>query len=352
MSTLAQCPPDVPRSRACVALGLARTGTYPRPSRRADRPKKGQPRALSGDERREVLAVFHDEANADKSPRQICAEAQTEGRLLPSISTCYRILADEGESGERRNQRPPQRHAMPSLTADAPNQVWCWDITKLPTLSRGWFLNLYLILDLYSRFVVGWMISRKENAGLAKHLFGQTLKAHGVAPSSLVVHQDRGAPMTAHSFRELLESFGAQASYSRPRVSNDNAFSEACFKTLKYAPRYPGRFVDRDDAVAWVREFIEDYQQRPHGGLNHFTPEDVYRGRTGPILAARQATQDAYYAEHPNRFVHGPPRVKGPPRAVCLNPLNPLPADQLLDDPSARRPCPEPVELARVEILT
>ena len=352
MSALAECPPDLPRSRACAVLGLARTGTYPRPPRRADRPKRGQPRAMTAEERKTVLQLFHDEANVDVTPRQLCAQALSEGRMLPSVSTCYRILAAEGESGERRNQRPPQRHAMPSLTADAPNQVWCWDITKLPTTARGWFLNLYLILDLYSRFVVGWMISRKENAGLAKHLFSHTLKAHGVAPSSLVVHQDRGAPMTAHTFRELLEIFGAQASYSRPRVSNDNAFSEACFKTLKYAPSYPGRFAGRDDAVAWVRDFVSDYHQRPHGGLNYFTPMDVYRGCTAPILETRQATLDAYYAKHPNRFVHGPPKAKGPPLAVSLNPLNPLPGDQLLTDPAARRPCPEPVELASVEIVT
>ncbi|KAB7619486.1 IS3 family transposase [Alkalilimnicola sp. S0819] len=320
MSLLEQRPSSLPRSRACEALGLSRTGTYARrraPKRTAPSP---QPRQLSPDEERAVLDLVNSERHQDASVRVIHASELNEGRMLASVSTIYRILRRHQQSRERRTQRPPQHHAVPRITARAPNEAWSWDITKLPTIQRGVYLNLYQVLDLFSRYPVAWMISRKENAALARHLFDQALSAHHIQPGTLVIHQDRGAPMIAHSYRDFLDAFGVRRSYSRPRVSNDNPYSEAHFKTLKYSPGYPGRFRDIDHARAWTAGFISEYKLRPHEGLAFYTPADVFEGRVETVHAQRQAALDAYYAEHPQRYPKGPPVASRPPTQVCINP--------------------------------
>jgi putative transposase len=217
MSLIATAPAGLSKQRICQALG--------------------QPRHRCTEQDEAILSMLHGERFIDASPRQVHAQLLSEGIVLASVSTFYRRLRALGQTPARRLQRPPQRHTKPQLTTTAPQQVWTWDITKLPTFSRGVYLNLYLILDLFSRYVVGWMISTKENAGLAKHLFTRTLTAHAIARESLIVHQDRGSPMTAHSFTDLLGAMGVARSYSRPRVSNDNPFSESHFKTLKYTRR-------------------------------------------------------------------------------------------------------------------
>ena len=257
-------PADVPLRHVAAALGLDRSAFYPRPPTASPTTAlaAGQPRALSAVERQQTLDLLHSERFCDQAPRQVHATCLSEGLLVASWSTMYRLLRAGGESQERRGIRPPQRHAVPQLIATAPNQVWTWDITKLLTLVRGVFLCLYVILDLYSRQVVGWMVSRRENAGLAKHLFGRVLSARAIAPDQLIVHQDRGAPMTALCFTDLLESLGVERSYSRPRVSNDNAFSESQFKTLKYAPDYPERFEGPEHARQWLTGFFDHYHQR------------------------------------------------------------------------------------------
>jgi transposase InsO family protein len=236
MSVLATAPVGLSKQRICAALGERRHRCYvdtrSRPQRQPVRP---QPRQLTSEQRADVLGVLHAPEFCDASPRQVHAQLLSTGQVLASVSTFYRLLRAQNEVTPRRLQRPPQTHNRPQLMASAPNQVWTWDITKLPSVVRGAYLNLYLILDLYSRFVVGWMISRKENAGLAKHLFKRVLNAHAVPENTLTVHQDRGSPMTAHTFAELLSSLGVERSHSRPRTSNDNAFSESQFKTLKYA---------------------------------------------------------------------------------------------------------------------
>jgi putative transposase len=321
MSLLDQRPGCLPRSRACEALGLSRTGTYPR--QRRHRPvvaPQRQPRQLSTEEEQAVLELVNAERYQDASVRVIHATELNAGRPQPSVSTIYRILRRHDQTRERRLQRPPQRHAVPRVIACGPNQVWSWDITKLATFERGVYLNLYQVLDLYSRYPVAWMISRKENAALAQHLFEQALGEHQIKPGTLVIHQDRGAPMIAHRYRDFLDGYGVHRSYSRPRVSNDNPYSEAQFKTMKYSPSYPQRFRDIDHARGWVCGFLAEYKNRPHEGLAFYTPADVFEGRVAVVQAQRQAALDAYYAQHPERFPKGRPLAKTPPAKVCINP--------------------------------
>lgn len=354
MSVLDQRPAHVPKGRAMAALGVSRAQAYPDQRRSRQRPATGKSRALSPAEREQALAVLHSERFCDQSPRQVYAALLNEGELMASPSTLSRLLRAQGETRERRAQRPPQHHAVPRLVAQAPNEVWTWDITKLPTLTRGLFLNLYLILDLYSRYVVGWMISRKENAGLASHLFTHALSRHGIEPGRLIIHQDRGAPMTAYSFRDLLREFGVDPSYSRPRVSNDNPFIESHFKTLKYSPTYPGRFTDAAQAREFVHAFINDYHQRAHQGLALYSPADVFHNRIDAVRSTRQATLDRHYAAHPERYVNGPPQAARPPAQVCINPMDGLPetAAALLARPGAFRPQPPIMENALPEVIT
>jgi len=353
MNLLNQRPAHLPKGRAMQVLGLSRAQVYP-DQRRNRRRGTGQSRALSHTEREQALATLHSERFCDQPPRQVYAALLSEGEIIASPSTLYRLLRAQGENRERRAQRPAQHHAVPRLVARAPHEVWTWDITKLPTLVTGVFLNLYLILDLYSRHVVGWMVSRKENAGLAQHLFRHALTRHGIAPGTLVVHQDRGAPMTAHGFRDLLQELGAQASYSRPRVSNDNPFSESHFKTLKYSPNWPGRFDNAEHARTWLREFFEHYHQRGHHGMAMYSPTDVLRGQTDAVWRTRQDTLDANYAAHPERYVNGPPQAAKPPSEVCINPLDGIPetAADLLARQGAFKPQLPEVEDTLPEVVT
>lgn len=356
MSALALRPDFLSRTKACAALGVPRSRLYPdrrQRDRKLAKPRT-QPRQLSQVERDHALMLMHSERFCDQAPRVIHANLLSEGTVVASVSTLYRLLRAVGEVQERRRQRPPQCHAVPRLEATAPNQVWTWDITKLPTLVAGVFLSLYVIMDLYSRFIVGWMVSRKENAGLARHLFKQTLVRYDIAPDTLIVHQDRGAPMTAHSFRELLQSMGVDPSYSRPRVSNDNAFSESQFKTLKFAPDYPGRFSHADHAREWLKNFVPGYHQRPHEGLAMYTPADTYLGRINAVWRTRQTALDRHYNEHPERYPNGPPKAKRPPTVVAINPLDGTPntADQLLKTPSAFRRQAPPTETETPEVVT
>lgn len=321
MTVLGQRPAHIPRSAACYALGLSRTGTYPRARRYQPHTKpQPQPRALSAEEREHVKSVMNSEANQDRSVRVVHALSLNAGRPLPSVSSIYRILRSERQVRERRAQRPPQRHAIPRLLASRPNQIWSWDISKLPTRTPRVYLNLYQILDLKSRFPVAWMISRKENAALAMHLFRKALERYDIQPDQLTVHQDRGAPMIADSYREFLDRYGVRRSYSRPRVSNDNAYSESFFKTVKYAPGYPRRFDGSGHARTWMGTFIGDYKERPHEGLAFYAPSDVFCDRVDEVHARRQQALDEYYSNHPERFPRGRPIAAYPPEIVTINP--------------------------------
>jgi putative transposase len=319
--------PLIPLRDACSALGMPRATLYrhAKPKNvRAATARRCSVRRLSEPERQAVIEVLHEPRFADQPPAQVYAKLLDEGRYLCSIRTMHRLLAQAGEAGERRVQRPKTHHAVPRLMADAPNVVWSWDITKLATVLKGAFLSLYVVLDLYSRFVVAWMVAGRENSALAKQLLAEAIGRHRIEPGRLRVHQDRGAPMTAHGFLDLLAELGVDPSHSRPRVSNDNAFSEAQFKTLKYQPDFPGRFRDAEHARGWCAEFFDWYNHHhQHSGLALFTPADVFYGRIEELIATRQAGLDAAYAAHPERFVRGAPRVHRPPAVVAINPLQP-----------------------------
>lgn len=322
MTVLNERPAHVPRSRACAALGISRTGSYPR-ERRSGSPKpapRPQPRQLAPAERERIRDLASSERYQDASVRVIHATELNEGRVLASVSTMYRVLRADGQTRERRAQRPPQNHTAPRVIAERPNAAWTWDISRLPTVVPRRYLNLYLILDLFSRYPIAWMISAKENAALAQHRFRHALTRHEIPAGQLTVHQDRGAPMIAHSYRDFLDAFGVRRSYSRPRVSNDNPVSEAQFKTIKYSPGYPGRFRDIQHAREWMQQFIASYQHRPHEGIGFYTPADVFHGHVDTVHARREQALAEHYAAHPQRYPNGPPQVTRPPAVMAINP--------------------------------
>ena len=315
----------VPVSAACKALNLSRASLYrsrrPPPAPKAKGVRAPSQRRLDEVERQRLLDTFHLPEFADQPPTEVYATLLGRGVYLASIRTMYRVLAEAGETGERRNQRLPYVYAKPSLTATAPNQVWTWDITKLATTQKGVFLMAYVIIDLFSRYVVGWMLATKECKHLAAQLFAETIARHGVEPG-LQVHADRGPAMRSDTLAQLLASLGASRSFNRPHVSDDNAFSEAHFKTMKYQPDYPGRFGSELHGRGWLQEFFSWHNDdHHHTGLALFTPADVFYGRVEVVRAARQSALDAAYLAHPERFSHGPPRVTMPPTAVHINPF-------------------------------
>lgn len=325
MAIVEQRDAVVPIQTACDALNVSRATLYrsrlppaePRPARE----RAPGPRRLDDAERARILETLHQPEFADQPPAEVYATLLSRGIYLASIRTMYRILAEAGETRERRNQRPPHSHPTPSLTATAPNQVWTWDITKLATVHKGVFLMAYVIIDLFSRYVVGWMLATKECQHLAAQLFAETIARQGVEPG-LQVHADRGSAMKSDTLAQLLASLGVSRSFSRPRVSDDNAFSEAQFKTLKYQPDYPGRFEGELHARGYLQDFFGWHnEEHHHSGLALFTPSDVFHGRVQQVAEARQAALDGAYRAHPERFPNGPPRVPMPPRAVHINPL-------------------------------
>jgi putative transposase len=284
---------------------------------------------------------MHSEEFTDQPPHEVFATLLSRGVYLASIRTIYRLLAVHGESQERRNQRLPHAYVKPSLTATAPNQIWTWDITKLATLQKGIFLHAYVIIDLFSRYVVGWMVAVKECQHLASQLFAESIARHGVEPG-LTIHSDRGAAMKSHTLAQLLATLGVDQSFSRPHVSDDNPFSEAQFKTLKYQPDYPGRFGSLDEARRWLASFFGWHNDdHHHSGLALFTPSEVFFGRVDAVRAVRQAALDAAHLAHPERFPNGPPRVALPPAVVHINPLEAVTVT--LDHGSTAEPAPQAI---------
>jgi putative transposase len=315
----------VPVEAACDALAVSRASLYrtrrPPPPRAAKAARAPSPRRLGDAERQRVLDTFHLPEFADQPPTEVYATLLGRGIYLASIRTMYRLLAAAGETKERRNQRLPHVHAKPSLKATGPNQVWTWDITKLATEQKGVFLMAYVIIDLFSRYVVGWMLATKECKHLAAQLFAETIARHGIEPG-LSVHADRGSAMKSDTLAQLLASLGASRSFSRPHVSDDNAFSESQFKTLKYQPDYPGRFSGELHGRGWLQDFFGWHNdEHHHSGPALFSPADVFYGRVEAVRAARQSALDAAYLAHPERFPNGPPRVALPPAEVCINPI-------------------------------
>jgi putative transposase len=317
-------------SAVCRVLGLnrssvlqRRTGLVGSTVETRSRKQALQPRALSTEERDGVRRLLRSELYRNQTPAEVYQCLLEQGKAPCSISTMHRILRQEGENGERRNQRPAQHHAIPRLKAMAPNQVWTWDITKLALLTRGVYLSLYAITDLFSRYIVAWMVSLKENSALAIQLMNEAVVRYRVGPGQLTLHQDRGSPMTATGYLGEMKRLDITCSHNRPRVSNDNPFSESGFRTLKYQPDYPGKFGDPAQARNWCEDYYDWYNfDHHHSGLNGYTPEQVFTGRYAEVAQTKQAALDKRYATNPGRFVKGRPRVKLPPTEVSINPIS------------------------------
>lgn len=348
MSLVESLTEHMPLTRACKVLGVARASVYRARQapggvvvpRQAHRPT----RALSQAERDHVRAVLNSQEFMDQPPRAVYAGLLVQGKYLCHWRTMYRILAEHGEVRERRAVRPARTFVQPVLVAMAPRQVWSWDITKLKGRVKGQFFYLYVILDIYSRYVVGWLVAEREGEDLARRLVAATAAKEGIAPDTLSLHADRGSPMTAGSMGELLAELGIAKSHSRPRVSNDNPYSEAQFKTLKYRPAYPGRFQDRDHVLRWARETFTWYNhQHYHSALALLTPATVHAGQAAVALADRQRTLDATYEAHPERFPNGRPRAGCLPKKVWINePAAAVETDPVLSAPAPEAPLPDP----------
>jgi putative transposase len=321
--------------RACQDLSVPRSGVYRRRRRRLSpssvRAARSSSRRLKDEEKSTVLAYLHEERFQDCSPAQVYASLLDNGQYHCSIRTIalkrdsfaamYRLLDAEGENRERRDQliHPPYR--KPELLATGPNQLWSWDITKLRGPVKWSFYYLYVILDVFSRYVTGWMIAYRETAGLAKQLIEHSCLKQKIIPGQLTIHADRGSSMTSKSLALLLGDLGVVKTHSRPHVSDDNPFSEAHFKTLKYRPNYPDRFGSIQDARLFCQEFFPWYnQQHHHSGLNLLTPAVVHYGQAAQLISKRQAVLDLAYQAHPERFVHRPPLHPSLPTAVWINP--------------------------------
>lgn len=291
--------------------------------RTAARPRRARRRsslALTGPERHGVLNAIHDPRFIDRSVPYIHATLLDEGTYHCSISTMYRLLHDVGEVGERRDQatRPP--HVKPELCATAPRQVFAWDITKLHGPQKWTYYYLYVILDIYSRYVVGWMVADRESSQLARLLLAETINKERLDPTKLTVHADRGSSMTSKPVAFLLADLGVTKTHSRPHVSDDNPHVESFFKTLKYQPEFPATFANLAEARAFCRIFFDWYNtQHRHSSLALLTPADVHHGHAPARLEQRQSTMDAAYAAHPERFVHGKPKVRQLPVASYIN---------------------------------
>ena len=267
-----------------------------------------------------MVEQLNSERFADQSPRQVYAKLLDEGEYLCSVRTMYRILSENQSTRERRNQLRHPNYAKPELLAAGPNEVWSWDITKLKGPEKWTYYYLYVILDIYSRCVVGWMLADCESAGLAKELIDTTIKKQKVQPDQLIIHSDRGPSMTSHSVSQLLTSLGVTKSHSRPHVSNDNPFSESQFKTMKYRPDFPRRFGSYEDALRFCREFFSWYNNdHYHSSIGLLTPSSLHYGRAEGIRLSRNEPLQAAWQKMPERFVHGKPQSPKLPEAVWIN---------------------------------
>ena len=309
---------------ACEALGVVRATFYRHMRPGVSRAVVGRKKpacALSPVERGQVLAVLHEEKYVDMAPAQVFATLLDEGIYLCSTRTMYRVLKEAREVRERRNQLVHPVYRKPELLATAPNQVWSWDITKLLGPVKWTYFYLYVILDIFSRFVVGWLLALRESAALAKRLILESCAREGIEPDQLTLHCDRGPSMTSQDVAQLLATLGIVKSFSRPYTSNDNPFSESHFKTIKYRPEFPHRFDSYDHGLAFCRKLFPWYNyEHRHSGIGYLTPAMVHYGRAGEVVRARQAVLDAAYERHPERFFMGKPRPQQVPAEVWINP--------------------------------
>jgi putative transposase len=307
--------------RACEVLDVPRSSLYDaRHPKQPTSPRPPSERALSQEERRTVRDVLNSERFVDCAPRQVYAALLDEEVYLCSWRTMYRILDECQEVRERRNQLSRPTYTKPELLATAPNQLWSWDITKLLGPAKWTYFYLYVILDVFSRYVVGWMIAEREAASLAETLIAETCAKQGVQRDQLTLHADRGSSMRSKPVALLLSDLGVTKTHTRPYTSNDNPYSEAQFKTLKYRPDFPDRFGSVVDARGWAQPFFQWYNNAHyHTGLNLMTPAMVHYGLAETIRDQRNQVLQTAYAAHPERFVRGVPMVPDLPHEVWIN---------------------------------
>ena len=308
---------------ACAALAVARSTVYRvrHPVLRVSAPAAVSFRALPESEKEQIRAALNSERFQDQAPREVYATLLDEGQYLCHWRTMYRILAENKAIRERRNQLRHPVYVKPELLATGPNQVWSWDITQLRGPVKWVYFYLYVILDIFSRYVVGWLLADGESQALAEQLITESCAKQNIARGQLTLHADNGGPMIAKTVAQLMLDLEVTESHSRPYVSNDNPYSEAQFKTLKYMPGYPDRFVDYAQALAWARQFFPWYNTaHHHSALGLLTPAAVHSGLAAQLLIARQHVLTGAYLAHPERFVRGQPVPAALPKAVWINP--------------------------------
>ncbi len=324
MAAVTKLANDVGTSAACHALGTPRASYY-HDRRRSFSPqptvtRPAAARALHPAERETVLAHLHGERFQDRSPAAVYATLLDEGQYHCSIRTMYRLLEQKGESRERRDQLLHPSYQKPELLATAPNQLWSWDITKLLGPAKWTYFYLYVILDVFSRYVTGWMVAMRESAELAKRLIEESCAKQNIPRGQLTLHADRGTSMSSKPVAFLLADLGVTKTHSRPHVCDDNPYSESQFRTMKYRPEFPGRFGCIQDSRAFSQGFFRWYnEEHRHSGLALLTPAMVHYNRTGHILQQRQQVLNAAYRLHPERFVRQAPRPTAVPTEVWIN---------------------------------
>lgn len=305
---------------ACRSIGITRSSLYRRRRRlrpHVTLPRQPVPRRLAEAERATVLETLHSSRFADISPGEVVATLLDEGDYLCSERTMYRILEDSKEVRERRNQLNHPEYKKPELLAVKPNEVWSWDITKLKGPTKWSYFHLYVILDIFSRYVVGWMIADRESSAHAKRLIQTCCENQSIARDELTLHADRGASMRSKVVAQLLADLGVTKTHSRPHVSNDNPYSESQFKTLKYRPEFLDRFGSIQDAKAFGRPFFDRYNnEHRHSGISMLTPACVHYGLADETLEARHKVMIAAHEQHPERFVSGLPKLNVAPQAA------------------------------------
>jgi putative transposase len=316
---------------ACEIVGMPKP-TYYRLRKPKPEPtvivRSSPPRAFSDAEKKIVLDTMHEERFVERAPREVYAALLDEGRRICSVSSMYRILAANDEVRERRNFVRHPKYEKPQLLATGPNQVWSWDITMLKGPEKWTHYYLYVIIDIFSRYVVGWTVSPRQTAELASELIEETCLRQSIDKDQLIIHSDRGAPMISQKVVHLLAELGVTKSLSRPHVSDDNAYSEAHFKTLKYQPRFPEKFGSIEDAQDFLRWFFSWYNnEHYHSGIALMTPEVVHYGLAENCNRSRQRVLLRAYEERPDRFVRGQPRTLKLPTMAWINPPPPAVAN-------------------------
>lgn len=315
---------DVGKKAACEALAVPRATFYRHMSPQPSQGEKTRPvpvLALKKQERDTVVDILHSERFQDKAPRQVYATLLDEGQYHCSVRTMYRILTDEhGDVKERRRHVKRPSYEKPELLATAPNQVWSWDITKLKGPVKWTYFYLYVILDIFSRYVVGWMVAHREQDALAKRLIEETCQKQHIQQGQLIIHADRGSSMKSKAVAHLLSDLGITKTHSRPHLSNDNPYSESQFKTLKYCPAFPERFGSIQDSRSFCQGFFTWYnKEHYHSGIALITPESVHYGLAEDIITARSTVLAQAYEKHPNRFKGKMPKPPALPQAVWIN---------------------------------